>query len=261
VSLHPRAARGFQRAADAYERGRPEYPPAAIEWLRDRFDLRVSRTVVDVGAGTGKLTRALVATRAEVIAVEPLSAMRRVMEREVPSVRVLDATAEALPLGDASADLIVAGAAFHWFDFPRALAEFHRVLRAGGGLALLWNRRPADHGLHDATNEIIEPYRGDTPSRARHAWRAALDETALFSADGELVTPFEQVFDLDRFVDRVGSISFVASLDDAERTDVLRRVRDLGASAPQPIHLAYCCEVYGYRRTDVAWIAESSASR
>lgn len=248
MSVHASAARGFQRAADAYERGRPEYPPAALEWLRDRFALRAGRIVVDVGAGTGKLTRAVVATGADAVAVEPVAAMRRVLGREVPSARVLGGTAEALPLADASVDVIVAAAAFHWFDSDRALAEFHRVLRLGGGLALLWNRRPGQHELHAAINEIIEPYRGDAPSHGTGAWRAGLDETTWFAPDGELAIPFEQVFDLERFVDRIGSISFIAALDDPQRAGVLQRVRAVGASRAQPIHLAYICEVHAYRR-------------
>jgi SAM-dependent methyltransferase len=246
--VHVSAARGFQQAADAYERARPEYPPAALEWLRDRFDLRPGRIVVDVGAGTGKLTRAVVATGAGVVAVEPVAAMRSVLEREVPAAQVQGGTAEGLPLADASVDVIFAAAAFHWFDGPRALAEFHRVLRPGGGLALLWNRRPREQQLHAAIDEIIEPHRGDTPSHIGGAWRVAFDDTELFAPDGELATPFEQVFDLDRFVDRIGSISFVAALGDRERTGVLKRVRALGASRRQPIHLPYICELHAYRR-------------
>jgi ubiquinone/menaquinone biosynthesis C-methylase UbiE len=248
VSVHTSAARGFQRAADAYERGRPEYPGAALQWLRDRFDLGVGRTVVDVGAGTGKLTRAVTATGANVIAVEPVAAMRTVLEREVPSAHLLEGTAEALPLTDASVDVILAAAAFHWFDGRRALTEFHRVLRPGGGLGLIWNRRPREDELHAAINEIIDPYRGDTPSHIAGAWRVALDETDLFVSDGELATAFEQVFDLERFVDRIGSISFIAALDERERTDVLGRIRAVGNSRTPPIRLAYTCDIHAYRR-------------
>ena len=106
--LHP-ATRGFELAADVYERGRPDYPAAAIAWLVERLDLRPGRTLVDLAAGTGKLTRLLVPSGADVIAVEPLAAMRALIE----NARVLEGTAEAMPLPDASADAVTVAQAFH----------------------------------------------------------------------------------------------------------------------------------------------------
>src|SRR5438067_5347592 len=128
MSVHESARRGFERQADAYERGRPPYPCEATSWLVEMLRLGPARTVVDVGAGTGKLTRALLPSGAELIAVEPVAAMRNVLERELPIARALDGTAESLPLPNAAADAIVVGQAFHWFDAPAALREFHRVL-------------------------------------------------------------------------------------------------------------------------------------
>ncbi len=165
MSIHDEARRGFGRGADAYERGRPGYPPKAIRWLERRLELGPGRTVVDVGAGTGKLTRELVASGADVLAVEPVPAMRAVLERAVPEARALEGTAESLPVGDGSVDAIVVAQAFHWFDGPAALAEFHRVLRPDGRIALIWNRRLREQPLHRAISEIIEPYRGDTPTQ------------------------------------------------------------------------------------------------
>src|SRR5579864_1054082 len=107
--LHP-ATRGFGLAADLYERGRPDYPAPAIAWLVERLDLRPGRTVVDLAAGTGKLTRLLVPSGAEVIAVEPIAEMRAKIE----NLRVLEGTAEAIPLADASVDAVTVGQAFHW---------------------------------------------------------------------------------------------------------------------------------------------------
>ena len=98
------------------------------------------RTAVDVGAGTGKLTRALSGSGATLIAVEPVAEMRAVLERELPEVRALESTAESLPLDDASVDAVVVGQAFHWFDAPAALTEFRRVLGEGGRLGLVVER-------------------------------------------------------------------------------------------------------------------------
>ena len=117
--LHPAAARGFAVSAGAYERGRPEYPLAAIEYLRDRLRLAPGRTVLDLAAGTGKLTRPLLAGGAEVVAVEPVVEMRAAVPHEA---RTLDGTAEAIPLPGASADAVTVAQAFHWFDGDAALA-------------------------------------------------------------------------------------------------------------------------------------------
>src|SRR5690349_24104856 len=129
MSIHRAASTGFALSAAAYERGRPGYPPAALAWLSERLRLGSGRAVVDLAAGTGKLTRPLADTGAEVVAVEPVAEMRA---RIGPAAaRAHDGTAEAMPLPDASADAVTVGQAFHWFDGPVALAEIHRVLRPG----------------------------------------------------------------------------------------------------------------------------------
>jgi SAM-dependent methyltransferase len=248
IPIHQGARRGFQAGAVAYERGRPGYPAGAVEWLRTALDLRPGRTVADVGAGTGKLTRELVATGATVVAVEPVPGMREVLVRAVPGVEVLDGTAEALPAADGSIDAITVAQAFHWFDVARTLAEFHRALRPGGRFALIWNRRLRDQPLHQAINEIIEPYRGDTPSHHGSRWRDQVGADDRFAAAGEIELPFEQRFDADGLVDRVGSISFVAALEDEERGQVLERVRALAPDGGQ-LRLGYTTEAYVYERT------------
>jgi SAM-dependent methyltransferase len=248
VSVHEEARRGFEQGAAAYERGRPGYPRQAIEWLEGELSLGSGRTVLDVGAGTGKLTRELVRSGATVLAVEPVPGMRAVLEEVVPEARALDGTAEALPVGDQSVDAIVVAQAFHWFDGPAALREFHRVLRPDGRFALIWNRRRRDQTLHHAIDEIIEPHRGDTPSHYQSPWRQPLQSSGLFTTVAEVEVPFEQVLDADGLVDRIASISFVAALPAPERGGVVGRIRDLAARSPQPIRLEYHTEVYVYQR-------------
>jgi SAM-dependent methyltransferase len=184
---------------------------------------------------------------ADVIAVEPVAAMRAVLERELPTVRALDGIAEALPFEDGAAEAIVVGQAFHWFDGPVALAEFDRVLRPGGRLGLIWNVRDRRQELQRKIEEITEPLRGDTPSVASGKWRGALEASALFEPIDERRFPFELRIDADTFVDRIASVSFIAALDEQRREDVLERVRSLAATHPEP--WAYVTEVYSYERS------------
>ena len=237
--VHEEAARGFARSADAYERARPEYPAEAVAWLAERTGLRPGRTVVDLAAGTGKLTRPLAATGARVIAVEPVPEMRARIGPE--AARVLDGTAEAIPLPDASADAVTVAQAFHWFDGPAALAEIHRVLRPGGALALVWNRRPLEDPVHAAIERIIAPHRGDAPAHRSGAWRAAFDATTLFGPLEERTFAHSRPHDADALADRVGSTSFVAALDDGPHAEVIAAVRALAAEGA--VDVPYVCEV------------------
>jgi SAM-dependent methyltransferase len=232
-SLHP-ATLGFGLAADAYERGRPDYPAAAIDWLADRFDLRPGRTVIDLAAGTGKLTRLLVPTGADVIAVEPIAEMRAKIE----DARVLEGTAEAIPLADASVDAVTVGQAFHWFRTDEALAEIHRVLRPGGGLALVWNMRDEGDPVHAAVSGILAPLERGAPRGRKLDWADVVgaSETATF--------PHEQLVDENTFVERFTSVSFVAAAPPEERAKVEEQLRALARELGTPIRLPYVTEVY-----------------
>ena len=218
LMVHPSAATGFARSVEAYERARPEYPPEAIAWLAEALGLRPGRTVVDLAAGSGKLTRPLAALGCEVIAIEPVAEMRAAIgpTRAAP----LDGTAEAMPLPDDSADAVTVGQAFHWFDGPEALAEIERVLRPGGALALVWNRRPSESSaLHAAISEIIAPV---SRRRARPRQRRLARGLRRTRADRAPTSTFTQRLDADALADRVGSTSFVAALDDAQRAAAAR---------------------------------------
>ncbi len=142
MSIH-HAAEGYdtQATADTYARGRPDYPAALDAWLRDTLGLHTGSTVLDLGAGTGKFTPRLLATGARVVAVEPVQAMRDKLHATYGHVQVLDGRADAIPLPDASLDVVVCAQSFHWFATPDALAEIRRVLKPGGRLGLVWNMR------------------------------------------------------------------------------------------------------------------------
>ena len=245
--IHPAASAGFERSADAYNRARPDYPDAGVDWLWASMDLAAGDRVVDVGAGTGRLTGALAARGADVVAVEPVAAMRDRLVAAVPAARAVEATAEALPVADGSAAAVVAGQAFHWFANDATLAEFHRVLRPGGRLGLIWNRRRLDDPLQAAISELIEPLRGDTPHYASDAWREAFARSELFSTEAEHALEFVQELDRAGLVDRVGSTSFVAALDRQPREALLARVAALVDPAGVA-RLPYLCEAFVYSR-------------
>jgi SAM-dependent methyltransferase len=211
-------------SAEDYERGRPGYPPPAIDFLAARLRLGPGRTVVDLAAGTGKLTRALLATSAEVVAVEPVAEMRAALPA---GARPVEGTAERMPLPAASADAVTVAQAFHWFNGDAALAEIHRVLRPGGALALVWNRRPIDDPLNRAIEELIAPHRGHPSAFHTGAWRGAFERTELFGPFEERVFSNDQALDADGLVARVASVSFIAALDEEVRAKVLQAVRAL----------------------------------
>jgi SAM-dependent methyltransferase len=242
TGVHEMAARGFAEAAEAYELGRPGYPAAALEPLALSPDL----VVLDLAAGTGKLTRPLAASGASVIAVEPVAEMRAALP---DSVRALDGTAEEIPLDDTAVDLVTVAQAFHWFDGDAALREIHRVLRPGGRLALVWNRRVEDAEVNVAIDQLLAPHRSGTPTHATDAWRAAFERTTLFGPLDEHVVASEQVLDEDGLAARICSISFVACLPQLERARVLARARELVSEGQ--VTIPYRTEVQVCERLEV----------
>ena len=182
------------------------------------------RDVVDLAAGTGKLTRALTARGCAVVAVEPVAEMRAAI---APPARAVEGVAEATGLPATSADGVTVAQAFHWFDGPRALAEIHRVLRPGGVLALLWNRRRMEDELNIALEAVLAPHRGRVPAHRDNGWRAALAGSPLFGPVREAQFSNVQELDADGLADRFGSVSFVSSMGDDERAALLGEVRAL----------------------------------
>jgi SAM-dependent methyltransferase len=217
MSLHPLADEGFRDVAAAYDRGRPDYPPSVV----DALGIRAGARVLDLAAGTGKLTRVLRAAGHDVVPVEPQPAMRALVDG------ALDGTAEAIPLPDASVDAATVADAWHWFDHGRATAELARVVRPGGVVAIVW-QQPTGEDLPDwssALGEILGPLRGDHPGFASDL--ALPDDFPGFEGREERTVPFVYETDRERYVAFVASISYVASLPDDERAEVLRRVGEL----------------------------------
>jgi SAM-dependent methyltransferase len=238
--------------AELYERSRPGYPDAALARLVSALSLAPGCLVVDLAAGTGKLTRSLLATGARVVAVEPLAEMRAILTQKAPGAEVLDGRAEDLPLPDESADAVAVGQAFHWFDPARAVPEIARVLRPGGALALMWNIRDLGHPLQSELQELIAPYRRRAPSEHEQPWRAVFAASRQFGPEEMSSFPWVQSYTVDELIDRFGSVSFIAALDEGERAALLGRVRELAGGLEEPFDFPYRTDVYVYRRLSPA---------
>jgi len=230
--VHPTASEGFGRGADTYVRGRPEFPPAALDWLRRDIGLRPGRSAVELGAGTGKFTRQLVETGAAIIAIEPVAAMLGRLTRDLPSVTALRGAAQHIPLPDLAADAVICAQSFHWFASARSLAEIRRVLKPGGMLGLIWNVRDQSVPWVAELTRIMEPYEGDAPRYDKGEWRSVFPEKG-FGELRERTFPRSHVGSPEQvIVDRVASVSFIAALDEATRKRVLEQVRALIDATP-----------------------------
>ncbi len=241
--IHPAAAGGFSTAADAYERGRPGYPEPAMAWLAERLEIAPGRDVLDLAAGTGKLTRSLVPFGARVIAVEPIDEMREHLFSALPDVEAFDGTAESIPLPDGSVDVVTCGQAFHWFRVEQALPEIHRVLRPGGSLALVWNMRDLSDPLQGRIQEIIAPHGTEVRSHRAIDTRELLAGD-LFGPVEHRSWPYEQHLSRAHLVDRIASTSYIAILDPDARAEVLSQVLAAAEGLPEPISIPYTTDVY-----------------
>jgi SAM-dependent methyltransferase len=234
----------YDGVAREYERGRPGYAPEAVAHLLHVTALQPGATVLDLGAGTGKLTRMLDAAGLAVVAVDPSASMLSRLEVASPHVRTAVGTAEAIPLADRSVDVVVAAQAFHWFDAARALPEIGRVLTPRGWLALFWNRRDEEDPLQRLLAELTDPPERGTP----RGWQ--LDIAAIVAASGlfEPVQRYEfahvQPTDESALVDRLRSSSYVAALSVEERASLEKRLRRELERLGPPRRLAYKTLLY-----------------
>lgn len=210
----PSAALAFGRVAEAYHRGRPGYPEDAVRWLVGERPA----SVLELGAGTGKLTAAMVALGHQVHATDPDPAMLAVLEAHLPGVRTTLASAEKLPVGDRSVDVVVCGQSFHWFDHPTALEEIARVLRPGGSLAVVWNERDERIPWVKRLGRLlggVDHLRDPGAPLAANGRYGEVEESAH---------RFWQTIDRDTLRDLVRSRSHVALSDDDTREALLAQV-------------------------------------
>lgn len=249
MTIHDVAARAYANAGDAYERGRPSYPADAVARLVDELALGPSSTVVDVAAGTGKLTRLLVPCGARVLAVEPVAAMRTALAEAVPGVDVVAGTAEAVPLARASVDTVTVAQAFHWFRAGAALAEMARVLRPGGGLALVWNERDEATPWVATLNQLMRwreqriPQYGDGID-----WAEAVAASGAFTKLAHRRFSNPQELSADDLVARVRSTSYIATWSADDQEALADQVRALAAGLGERFVLPHLTDLFWCHR-------------
>jgi SAM-dependent methyltransferase len=245
VSDRAARSRSFESVAAEYERNRPQYPDEALQWAAERLGLEPGARVLDVGAGTGKLTRGLVGLGFEVVAVEPGAPMLEQLRAAVPEAEAHEASAESIPLPGESVDAAFAGQAYHWFDRAQALPELHRVVRADGGLALLWNWWDERDRLQRELGELIG-YAGHEPYREEE-----LPGKPWFCEVGRTVVATVQESSPDALAGYLSTASKYLTMEPSEREEQLAEVRAIASGYGERFLLPRLTYVFAFGRLEV----------
>jgi ubiquinone/menaquinone biosynthesis C-methylase UbiE len=242
--LHPRA-REFAKAASVYEGARPAFPDAAIDWLVEQLRITSATRLLDLAAGTGRSTRPLFAHTRRIVAVEPVSEMRELLQTALPEIEVLDGTAEQIPLPDASVGAVVVAQAFHWFDAEPALAEISRVLEPEGRLGLVWHSPDRADPLQREFRAIVEQKRQGAPIHLAHDADHYVGEDAPLRRIASTEIRDVHLYDADRLVALALSTSHFAALDRAEQAVGEEQIRGLVGSSGA-VELPYTVELSAF---------------
>ena len=233
MMVHPTAAKGYTASSEVFVKGRPDYPPEVADWLRGDLALGPGKTVLDLGAGTGKFLPTLRATGASVVAVEPVDAMRARMIEQNPGVDAMAGSAEHIPVTDCSVDAVICAQSFHWFANQRAVIEIHRVLKPGAHLGLIWNVRDERVPWVADLTAIIEPYAYDAPRYHRQDWRLIFPAQGFSSLIEKHFNHHHTGTPEQVIVARALSVSFIAALPLDWQDTIAAQIRSLIARTPE----------------------------
>ncbi len=221
----------FSDRVENYVRYRPSYPDELIDYLIEAGRLDERANIADVGSGTGIFSKLLLNKQLAVTAVEPNREMRKAAEAmlaDYPRFTSVAGTGEATTLDNSSADFVVVAQAFHWFDWPTALAEFRRILKTGGQLALVWNRRNLDDPFQQAYDSMLRDYAPEY-NRVNHMNIEDEDMAAIFDTGSyrQQIFRYAQLFDLDAFLGRMQSSSYAPAQGTPELSKLIDAATDL----------------------------------
>lgn len=231
--------RGFAQGTDRYERARPSYAAEAVEHLCAGAGIGPGTRVLDLAAGTGKLTRLLVERGAKVVAVEPSAAMRETFARVVEGVPVYAGSAERIPAPAGAYDVVTVAQAFHWFEPEAALGEIARVLRPGGALAMVWNELDESEAFVAGLHEVAE-----WPFHKLHDYRSELAAAEPFAPAERRVFRWRDELTHDQVLERFSTFSYVAAMEAEPKAQLMSRVREFVQAHAEPVELAYLTDTY-----------------
>lgn len=233
---------GFSNGS-TYAAGRPGYCEESVNFLIAQLGIDDNCRLLDLGAGTGKLTEQLVGTGATITAVEPSASMRAEFHDILPLVSIFDGTGEAIPLEDNSCDVVVVAQAFHWFDPERALAEIARVLTKTGRLGLVWNERDESVAwVHDLS--VAMQWTTRQPYRVGTDFVPVVINNGPFTHAQRARFTFSDAMDHERIRQRVLSTSYVAAANDDERNSIMNAVEEVIRRLPDVVHMPYIADTY-----------------
>jgi len=248
-ALHPLVG-GFADAA-AYDASRPRYGAAAAQTLTARLGLQPGDAVLELGAGTGQLSGALLAAGLDLTAVEPLADSRRLLADAIGAEHVLEGRAEEIPLAESSVRAVFAADAFHWFDERRAMPEIKRVLAPGGGVAILRTAPRLQGDWARELGEVVIARRPEHPAFGARGAAAALEEDPDFGPVSADEVHVDAELDAEQLVALVGTFSWVAVLAPDERAALLEDVRAvLAAHGVERVRDGLLQQIWTARLTD-----------
>jgi len=225
------AKKGFEKQVDVYEKARPSYPSAAIDFIFKTLNLTTNSEVIDLGSGTGKLTRQLEKYNLKLTAVEPVKEMREKFSKVSPNILVVDGTSTKIPMLDKSLDVVFCAQSFHWFSNEESLKEIYRVLKPSGALVLIWNQ--VDKNLEWATKMRLLTYKhlNGAPQYNYGKWRNVFNETNYFGklneANFKNYDENENIFVDKQYIwERMLSASYVSILEKYEQEKLKEEIFD-----------------------------------